>query len=1397
MLLLVGALFFAMMQAQPASAQVLTEGWGGITPGSNDYNHIINYRTPSEACKSSENSLPPGLGVPVYGLLNVRGTKDQVDPADGRYHPATNCVMDAGNGEQAVIIILFRCGTGNKIAQESCVPSSYPEAAEPDCSECGSGNVGSPAQFPSLGDPVSISSGAKTETVTDYSSGGADPIVIKRTYRSMMSPSSGRLDGMGLGWRLNLVGTMIDVVTPSKHVVVRRLDGTRMRFQNPAGTAAGTWKPYTVESDATGAFSPQADAKDKFVQNNGTGTNFSYTDENNVTYTYSSAFANLMMPIRSIATPNGRSQQFEYGVGEGIHPTRILHGLSGYINLTWSGDVITSIVVPDGTKIAYTYQKQVVDGVEVLGSEVLTGVSRYRPNGTLIDSVSYEYDRSKTATPLLTGRFDAAGVKIDSTTYDGYGRVLTAQGPGGAGAISIAYNDATSTRTVTNALGQVDVYTFARNPITGSNIPSMFAVSSISRQPSATVVAATKVQKADTLGALSEITDWNGKVTKFTNDATGREIQRVEDFNGLKRTTSTTWSTTFQLPTKIVAPNLTTDLTYDTAGRLTQRKETDTSKKNGPVRIWTYAYDTRGLLLSVTGPRTDVVQTTTYTYRTNTTFLASVKDALGRVTTINTVNAAGQPTRITDPNGVVTNLTYDPLGRLTSTSVAGPVAATTTFGYDANGLLTTVTSPTGVTQTYGYDAAHRLTSITDSAGNKTTFTLDAMGNRTQAQIQTANAQVLMANSSTYDSLGRLLTSLGATNQTTSFQYDNNGNPVRVTDPRNAVTLNAFDGLNRLVQTTDALNAVTKTGYDGLDNVTSVTDPRLHATTYTVNGFGFVTSVVSPDTGTTTYTYDLAGNVLSRKDARAIVTNYTYDALDRPLTRSYPSAPAENVTFGYDSTLNGNKGIGRLTSLTDAAGTATFTYDAYGNRVAETRTVAGLTYATSYGYDLAGQLTRITYPSGAIVNYQRDTLGQVSGVTWQAGSTATPISLAGAITYLPFGPMKTATLGNGVQLTDSYDADYRLTGRQAVGTATLQSLTLGYDGAGNITAITDGVAANLSQTYQYDLVGRVKQGTGGWGTDNYTYDGMGNRLTRSLVNSNTTSISYTYTAANTRLATAVQGATTLSYAYAADGSLLTRKIGTATQSSYTYNADGRLATSGGATRKYNAFGERAVETITGGGTHFVFSPDGLLLAEHNVNGTRLREYVYLNGQPLAMIDAAGTVSYILNDQLGQPQKMLDAGGGITWSRVSGIYGDTVTQLAGTTAANPQRFPGQQYDPFTNLHYNYFRDYDPATGRYVEADPIGLEGGVNLYAYVGGNPVTWADPKGLDKYNLFPFAEPSMQQAADREYQDLPRTVRDGRIHIFGHASKNVFCVYSRSRPYCLNPAQLVKWMGKIT
>ena len=104
-----------------------------------------------------------------------------------------------------------------------------------------------------------------------------------------------------------------------------------------------------------------------------------------------------------------------------------------------------------------------------------------------------------------------------------------------------------------------------------------------------------------------------------------------------------------------------------------------------------------------------------------------------------------------------------------------------------------------------------------------------------------------------------------------------------------------------------------------------------------------------------------------------------------------------------------------------------------------------------------------------------------------------------------------------------------------------------------------------------------------------------------------------------------------------------------------------------------------------------------------------------------------VAYIHADHLATPQKMTDPSGTVVWDREALPFGRTAS-LTGTGEL-PLRFPGQYYDDETGLYYNYFRDYDPSTGRYMQSDPIGLAGGLNTYAYVDGNPIVKIDPFGL--------------------------------------------------------------------
>jgi RHS repeat-associated protein len=146
------------------------------------------------------------------------------------------------------------------------------------------------------------------------------------------------------------------------------------------------------------------------------------------------------------------------------------------------------------------------------------------------------------------------------------------------------------------------------------------------------------------------------------------------------------------------------------------------------------------------------------------------------------------------------------------------------------------------------------------------------------------------------------------------------------------------------------------------------------------------------------------------------------------------------------------------------------------------------------------------------------------------------------------------------------------------------------------------------------------------------------------------------------------------------------------------------------------------------TLFTYDESGQLLGEYNDNGLAKAEFVYLDSLPIAMIKGT-TVLYVETDHLGTPRQLVDAANNVQWAW--NFLGSAFGTQAPTTTTYPMnlRFPGQYYDAETGLNYNYFRDYEPTTGRYVESDPIGLKAGPTTYGYVRANPITFIDPLGL--------------------------------------------------------------------
>jgi RHS repeat-associated protein len=429
---------------------------------------------------------------------------------------------------------------------------------------------------------------------------------------------------------------------------------------------------------------------------------------------------------------------------------------------------------------------------------------------------------------------------------------------------------------------------------------------------------------------------------------------------------------------------------------------------------------------------------------------------------------------------------------------------------------------------------------------------------------------------------------------------------------------------------------------------------------------------------------------------------------------------QTLTFGYD---NGTNGVGHLTSAGDANHAMTWSYDALGRIISKTQTVgtgaSGITKTISYGYT-NGDLTSLVTPSGQTVTYSYNN-GQVTAIAINGNA------LLGQVLYQPFGPVSGWTWANNTNEARVYDQDGNLTNLEAA-----EGFTYTYDNAFRITGITDTDNNTLSQSYGYDPLDRLTNATGTSLNESWTYDANSNRLSQGGATSSTYTVSPT-----SNQVTGVAGSLSRTYSYAASGQATS--YGGLT---FTYMNSGRLgsATGAGTTTSYliNALGQR-VEKSGASVTLFVYDESGHLLGEYDGAGNLIEETIWMGDVPVAVLQPSGTgvaTYYVHTDHLNTPRRISrPADNVIVWRWDSEPFGSALANQnpdgGGTQFVYNQRFPGQYFDAETGLNYNYFRDYDPAVGRYVQSDPIGLNGGINTYAYTGGNPIGFTDTFGLSK------------------------------------------------------------------
>ncbi|WP_295628487.1 RHS repeat-associated core domain-containing protein [uncultured Nitrosomonas sp.] len=676
------------------------------------------------------------------------------------------------------------------------------------------------------------------------------------------------------------------------------------------------------------------------------------------------------------------------------------------------------------------------------------------------------------------------------------------------------------------------------------------------------------------------------------------------------------------------------------------------------------AYDTSGKLLSIID-RNDRTQTLTY-------------DTYGRLSAVN------------DDTGRALNFTYDGFSRIqTMTDPAGGVYQ---YAYDTNGNLTSVIYPDTKTRTYHYNEPaytsntnlpNALTGITDENGVRyATYTYDTQGRAVVTEHAGGVERYALA-------------------------YSANGNSTIVTDPLNSQYTHNFQTIL------------------GVAKSTGQSQPA-------GSGCSAASSAM---------TYDANGNVASRADFNGNKTCVAYD-----LNRNLEIARVEGLS-------SGNACPGDLIGYTPAANSAerkilttwdvnfrlpvliaeakreiSFVYDTHGNttqfKIKDTATNATRTWNTSYSY----------YPSipgvmlQKIENGPRTDVSDITTTDYYApdaactdghfgcrGQIASSTNALGHITqitrYNAHGQPEVIIDPNGLTTTLAYDNRQRLYSR-ASGTEFTNN---------RLISQSDNTSFKL---WSYDAnSNRTQAQAGGSSHPPYTLDVASNRLLNVIAPIGKT---YTYDAAGNPLS---DGATT-----------------------FTWNAAGTLASTvrnaKTHTYKTNALGERISKNgPLSSKFSFFYDSQGQLIGEYRDNSSTAtpmddwlvrQETIWLEDIPVAVIKKPTATSpiqvYTIHaDHLNTPRVIVNASNIPVW-RWGNVHAFGSNLPDEDPDGNSQlfeyhpRFPGQYFDKETNLHYNYFRYYEPETGRYISPDPIGLSGGLNIYGYALQNPLTYTDPTG---------------------------------------------------------------------
>jgi RHS repeat-associated protein len=790
----------------------------------------------------------------------------------------------------------------------------------------------------------------------------------------------------------------------------------------------------------------------------------------------------------------------------------------------------------------------------------------------------------------------------------------------------------------------------------------------------------------------TEVTNSLGHLTVVKFDEAGLPLAEIDPLDGV---------TTFEYDdvgrtVAVTAPGgLRTGFTYDARGNLLGVRRPDGSTIGNEFddedRVlavidplghrWIQTYDARGLL-------------------------ASQRDPRGAITRF-AHDAHGQLAQHVDARGALTQLRHDRHGQLCA--LTDPLGHESRFDYDVLGRLTEQTDVLGRVSRYHHDAKGRLLRIEHPGGGQTNCTYDAE-DQLVVHIDESGAQTRLQHVGT----GRISRRIQPDGQTVQYHYDTEEWLVGLTNQRGERYTLRRDALDRIVEEVDFWGQSRHYQYDAAGRLAATIDPLGQRIAFANDPMGRITRKTFAD---------------PRRPDRQLQEHFAYDLCGQLVEMRND---AMHVKRRFDP-------AGLLLEERQGGFRVTYRYDEAGNRVLR-ETSAG--HRTACAFDPGNRLESLTIDDRPPIVMTRDALGRTTH----------------------------EQLGSGLERRFDYDARDQLTAQRLLkDVAPVFDTRYDYDRAGHLVSRSD--SQQGVDQYRYDVLGQLLEHTAPQGRiQRFLHDPAGDRLQTRI---RLTPLARVAGGENDREAvlwTREGSHEGIHYVFDRAGDLVQMRSAVSAEDDLQlmWDANHRLAESRSvavATRYgYDPIGRRVFKRGPTRTTWFFWDGNTLLaeLTEDNdasrsplaapsnpvprLAGARRPagnsgshdpqylnacEYVYYpyTFVPLALIEGSrdGTdVLYYHVDPNGCPTRLTNEEGRTVWSTSYDAWG-AISAFHREEVCNPLRFQGQYFDEETGLHYNTFRYYDPHIGRFINQDPIGLAGGINLYRYAP-NPISWVDPWG---------------------------------------------------------------------